>query len=248
MYLTAQLVRRSDGETGVNAFAFVHGNTPLPLTTRGEPDVGYVAEHEPGRCVAEQTELTPGGNSVDAYLDVAARDHVSGLEVQDALQALARAIPGAQGPWTIAHPRVAARLHVSTTAILSGARADDVFVRLQEPVLTMLGRWESFASNAPGPYVIWLRALPGGLELSFPPATRSRLRRSARLLERCFLPSENLGAFPGGARRAIIESALAFLGRGKKRVRAEGGLRFVDPETLAELFSDEVGSQGRHSA
>jgi hypothetical protein len=235
MYVTAQFVRNARGQHGVNVFAFVHGKTPLPTTARGEPDVAQVAEFEPGRCVDEHVELTPGGNVVEAYLDVVAPDRFSKARVHEAIDRLQEEIRHPQGPWTVVDRRVGVRFY-ATPGSDQPQTVGDALARLRERALAVIDRWESLEKNPPGPFIIWLRVLPFGLELSLPPATRARLPRALHRLGKCLLPFEALHAFPGGSRAAVIESSLAFLGLRGKQVR-EAGLRLVDPETGAELLS-----------
>lgn len=78
IYLTSQLVRSSRfKQSGVNAFRH-HKPGPIPA---GEPrDVlGTVAE-DPGEVAAVSVTIPPGGNSVEAFLDIVADDGLKDLD------------------------------------------------------------------------------------------------------------------------------------------------------------------------
>jgi len=262
VFLTAQLVRTADGHEGINAFAFLHGNIALPVGRDGAPDVAYVAEFEPGRCVLEDAEIPPGGNVVLAYIDVAARDDTPDSQVKRVLDSLRRDeatpdcmfadAPNAEGvsraaawyrPMIRRDEKSAVVLRFSILGqSVAPLKYTDVFSRLRVRIMELIRSRAQMGRHPPGPYVLWLRALPGGMELSLPAATRARLPRSAARIGRLLLPADLLVHFPGEVRAALVEGALALLGRDRKRVRTEGGMRFVDPESGRELFKADVAS------
>ena len=237
--MTALLVRGDDGREHLNAFAFLHGRAKLPRTPDGYPDISCVADFEPGRCVREDTDVRPGGNAVLGYLDVVCPDDAPDRSVLVALDKLKYAIARGTGPWTVVEGGVATRLGM-VFGVEDNGRLAAVFASLRDRIDRILKARSTFASEPLGPLLIWLRTLPGGLELSLPASTQARLPRSAARTARFLLPSDVALHFSGGARAALIEGGYALLGRGAKQVRSDGGMRFIDPESGAERFSAGV--------
>lgn len=71
MYLTAQRVTNpADGSTGINSFLHEH-QRPLGVSELWkESDVSRIANQTPGRLIARETPLPPGGNRVLSYLEI----------------------------------------------------------------------------------------------------------------------------------------------------------------------------------
>lgn len=84
MYVTAQLVRSPEGAVGVNAFLYEHGagEAVEPLNRID------VALAPPGELLRRSIEISPGGNFVDAYLDVVFDESQTVEQVHDALNAI----------------------------------------------------------------------------------------------------------------------------------------------------------------
>lgn len=88
MYVTAQRVRSSQGEVGINAFLYLHGTDGIP-----DGDVEDLVEKPPGSRRHQLVSVGPGGNAVDSYLDVVAPDGVGEDELRTFLQDCAAALP-----------------------------------------------------------------------------------------------------------------------------------------------------------
>jgi hypothetical protein len=68
MYLVAQRVRSMGGATGINATHYEHESGEVDWT---HPDVfDFVTNRSPGKLVARELEVPPGGNAVLSYIDV----------------------------------------------------------------------------------------------------------------------------------------------------------------------------------
>lgn len=68
MYVTAHRVQRADGTEGINTFLHIHG----PILWPAQP--WHMPEQQPGKIIAQEIMVPPGGNRVRAYLDVLAPD------------------------------------------------------------------------------------------------------------------------------------------------------------------------------
>jgi hypothetical protein len=90
--------------------------------------------------------------------------------------------------------------------------------------------------SRPAPYLVWLRALPGGIELSLPPTTRSRIDATAASAARVLLGHDVMSDHPGGVRAAVQETALVLLTGVERDEVAALGLLFIDPETGATVL------------
>jgi hypothetical protein len=106
------------------------------------------------------------------------------------------------------------------------------------------GTSDDWGAGAGGGYVIRTRALPEGVELSIPATTPTSLRRPSAHIARMILDAEEFERLGARARSALVDSALALLGRGLDDVREQGGLRFIDPETGEELMAAAVEPSG----
>ena len=74
MYIVAQQVRGRNDAVGVNATRYEHVPGEVDWT---RPDVlDFVTTQAPGRRVAQEFALTPGGNAVLSYADVVAAEPV----------------------------------------------------------------------------------------------------------------------------------------------------------------------------
>ena len=90
MFLTAHRVRSPDGRQGINAFFYLHGDSPAPGMAWDSPNlnVEMIAEKYPGKFVDQEVAIVPGGNSVLSYLDIVAPDGERLARVREALQEL----------------------------------------------------------------------------------------------------------------------------------------------------------------
>jgi len=107
MYVTAHLVRSSEGDEGINAFVHVHGvQFPWPQ------DAAPLADADPGRVVHRRIDLPPGGNEVRAYLDVLAPDESPRDAIEDALTRLASDLEERRNPTVFIQGAVTIRFGV----------------------------------------------------------------------------------------------------------------------------------------
>lgn len=79
MYVVAQRVISPAGQSGVNAFLFLHGGQKIPGMSWNDPDVEVIADTHPGTLVLQRVEQPSGGNDVVSYLDIVAPDSL-GIE------------------------------------------------------------------------------------------------------------------------------------------------------------------------
>jgi len=93
MYVTAHLVRSSDGDEGINAFLHLHG-----ADFAWPADAATLADTTPGKDVCRRIDLQPGNNLVQAYLDVLAPDGTPRDELDRAIAALARNLGECRNP------------------------------------------------------------------------------------------------------------------------------------------------------
>jgi hypothetical protein len=86
MYIVAQRVRGRNDAVGVNATRYEHVPGEVDWT---RPDVlDFVTTQAPGRRVAQEFALTPGGNAVLSYADVVAAEPVSAEHMNDIVEML----------------------------------------------------------------------------------------------------------------------------------------------------------------
>ncbi|MCE9636586.1 MAG: hypothetical protein K8T90_12850 [Planctomycetes bacterium] len=241
MYLTAMLVRTAVGDEGINAFAYAHRGHVIPSLADGSPDISRVAEFEPGECIEEVADVRPGGNSVVGYLDVVAPDDATRAEVEATLVQLRGAIARPKSPWTVFDGRVGARLGVAL-GVDTEARAGSAFQRLADRVVRLLPLRDDGQFPSPQACGVWVRVLPGRVELSLPPASRARTINKLSGDARVVLSSEALMAFPGGLQQALIEGALMLFPGVPRDTALTGGVRFIDPETGVTLYESPTGA------
>jgi hypothetical protein len=91
MYVTAMRVRAPDGRVGINVALYRHLATDLPAHTwdlPGREALDLIATEKPGKRVAHRVDVAPGGNHVEAFIDVVAPDGTSVDAIAHALDAL----------------------------------------------------------------------------------------------------------------------------------------------------------------
>lgn len=76
MYVVAQRVVSAAGQSGINAFLFLHGDQEIPGMSWNAPSVEIIADAYPGMLVLQRVEMSPGDNDVTSYLDVVAPDAI----------------------------------------------------------------------------------------------------------------------------------------------------------------------------
>lgn len=77
MYLTAHRVRTADGDLGINGALYQGGEFDGSAQS-----LSAVAQGEHGPRIGQRTDVRPGGNSVDAFLDVVMPDDVGRGELE----------------------------------------------------------------------------------------------------------------------------------------------------------------------
>lgn len=97
MYLTAQRVLAPSGETGINVFLHVHGNSRLPSLELPNA-IALVADTQPGEMTAHGCDVKPGGNRVLSFIDIVAPDGCPMDAITVAVEELGRRIATAALP------------------------------------------------------------------------------------------------------------------------------------------------------
>jgi hypothetical protein len=104
MYLTAHLVRSANGSEGINSFLHRHGeNFVWP------DDASTLPEQNPGPIVASNISVSPGGNSVRAYLDVLGEDGLENAEIAQAIGMLRQDLAERRNPTVFRFGRITVR-------------------------------------------------------------------------------------------------------------------------------------------
>lgn len=76
MYIVAQRVTSPAGQSGINAFLFLHGDQQIPGMSWNAPDIELIANTHPGALLLQRVENATGDNDVISYLDIAAPDSI----------------------------------------------------------------------------------------------------------------------------------------------------------------------------
>jgi hypothetical protein len=85
MYITAQRVKSRTDQIGINAFVHLHGEGDAAGIDWENIDISYISEQATGSLVSEHIKVTPGGNQVLSYLDVACPDDTPMEEMEQAV-------------------------------------------------------------------------------------------------------------------------------------------------------------------
>ena len=112
MYLTAQRLYQHDKKTAwINAFYRIHGDAELQGMSWLKPDVALVANEHPGKIIGALIDVYPGGNPVDSYIDLVARDKTPGKRIRTVLSTIRTELPTGKEhkQWLI--DQVAARVY-----------------------------------------------------------------------------------------------------------------------------------------
>jgi len=80
MYLTAHRVRSSGGSLGTNGAFYKHGRGDEGSWTL--TDLERISTRDLGELVRARTDVVPGGNDVEAFLDVVGPDDIPDAELQ----------------------------------------------------------------------------------------------------------------------------------------------------------------------
>ena len=105
MYLTAQrVVSPASGQTGINTYCYSHGLADWSAP----PD--SILDDQPGELIGKVVEVTPPGNRVRSFLDIAMPDAATTEELGDAFEAFIEAHRKQNFPWTGVQNRCAFRL------------------------------------------------------------------------------------------------------------------------------------------
>ncbi len=100
MYVTAQRVSQLEGAArGLNAFLYLHGERELSHNEAGVVDVDAVAGQPPGDPVSEILSVSPGGNRVLSYLDIACDDGIGTQVLAQALERFEDFVPRQRNDW-----------------------------------------------------------------------------------------------------------------------------------------------------
>ncbi len=236
MYLTAQKVRASTGPEGINAFLSMHREQPIPLRALEIPDIDHVTQFAGGYFVAEEVQLTPGGNAVTAYLDVVAPDEVKTEDLRVVIGEIEKRVGTVVTPVTVEGGGIAARFsaiielenqHAEQRGLLQAlwAAAEPLLKHRNDPVRIVRG-----------PYIVWAGYAFDGLRLWLPPVTLQRLPQSPSRRLRIFVPNDVMHT-PNPPFNIVRETARSLLGIEEAAVSREGGIEIVDPRTATVLAS-----------
>jgi len=109
MYVFAHRVRSPSGDRGINSARYTHADGGVGTDVWEQPvsdTLRYITETEPGRRVASTVEVAPGGNSVEAFLEVVGPDDTS-------LAVLTEALAGARTEAVVSPPAAIRIGHLS---------------------------------------------------------------------------------------------------------------------------------------
>jgi len=169
MYLSAQKVQESGGAQGVNVFVYTHRGVKCPGVDWNVPDVGYVADHCPGKIVAAIRSITAKRPGVLTFLDVAVSEHLTAHTVGSLLQSAAAQWPGPRGWPTTWHAGPLGLRFYATRSLQEEERARREFRQLKDALLPILGDVVStqrgsprFDVRPPGPIIVERHKTPVG--------------------------------------------------------------------------------------
>ncbi len=239
MYLTAQEVRPPNGPPGVNAFLNLHRELPMAVDARGEPDVFYISQFAGGYPVAEAVGVAPGGNTVTAYVDLAAADAASADDLRAAIAAVRGRIGTEVTPIEALVHGVSARFNA---VVGMDGRVEDLRAlldRLEAAALALLPHRSDPPRDVSGPYVVWAAAGAEGVRLWLPPITLQRVPQSPARRAHVLVPTDVVRATPFDA---LGETAVALLGVNDADLAREGGVEIVDPQAKKTLLRYRRGS------
>jgi hypothetical protein len=97
MYITAHHVRTARGVVGINTFLHHHDADEVE-GIGASIQFDKITQQNPGRLTAVRYEITPGGNTVLAYLDVICPDHTAPKAISAALGQARAALEGPARP------------------------------------------------------------------------------------------------------------------------------------------------------
>jgi hypothetical protein len=234
MYVTAQKVRSRSGDVGINAYVYVHRDSCLPKDRHGAPDLDTIAQSVAGYLVAKRETVTPGGNHVLAYMDVAAPDKVPSPDLDRALAALRRRLETERAPASHSDSGIATRFAnvEGYEALLDRLR---LFDELRAEVVRVLRERREPDSRPSGPYVVHAGHSFEGLKLWLPHVTLERLPDPSVRRSRVVIPTEVLQV-PGQPFDVLRETAKWLLGVKEADIEREGGIEILNPRT-ATVFA-----------
>jgi len=186
MYLTVQRVASARGERGINGALYAHhANRDAPMWRA--PDIRELERSSRGTQVARRTDVKPGGNSVECFLDIAFPDDLSEPELRSLLAGVRSQL-------------VSSRLDVSTAPVAisfsqnlgEGVRAIDNFDQLQRAAIQLLRTYVSGVQKPATPVDIIATTDDAGwhFELSGPSKVRIQSERAKQELVRVNVPYE----------------------------------------------------------
>ena len=136
MYLTAHRVESPNrAKRGINATLYLHDSPEDRSLDWSHPNVAEISEARPGRFVAEDNELKPGGNTVASYLDIIAPDGTADDLICESLSQFEPSIGSAALPITAQFGPIVIRFYARYG--LQGNRVD-VFGALRKKAVDLL--------------------------------------------------------------------------------------------------------------
>lgn len=177
-YLTAQRVRSTDGDVGINGFLYTFDSADS-----ANREFDDLVAHPPGTADVERIAVEPGGNYVASYVDVLVEDDVTSDSLPSDLEEFADELPDAitsspperrERPWE----GDAVRLRFNWSTRIPGTPTRE-FKALARRVLELLTIHEDPEDRAPDePLEIRAEKRPGELVLTLEEASARRLRHA----------------------------------------------------------------------
>ena len=238
MYLTMQRVASVHGERGLNGALYSHGaDREHPMWE--SVSAAQVASGNVGTQVARRTDIGPGGNAVECFIDVVFPDDVTEVELRTALQRIRNRIDGAR----VSRSDGVVSVEFSQN-LGEGSRLLDNYDQLTRAALQL------FRTNATGhqatcePIEIIATVDESGWHFALTPASRERVLQVASTVRRVNVPLDVADDFRQmyGALYPFVMEWVTNLTR--EQLNALGGVRIVQDETNVWEWPSSRGPTG----
>lgn len=237
-YVTAQRVRSTDGEVGINGFLYSFDADES--TTR---EFDELVADPPGTADVELVAVEPGGNYVASYLDVLVEDDVTRRSLRTVFDDFATELPESM---TLSKPERreqsrendALRLRFNWSTRIPGMPTQE-FDALAGRIFELLAQFEAPQPEPPDdPLEIRAEKQPEKLVLTLEPASAKRIRKvsgSDEITESITIDRDTLSAFEH-LHGTFLPHAVDLLLPPQLDTVALGGVRIVDARTDRTLW------------